>query len=370
MPLTSAPASSTFALIKPFNAAAKLAFSLVSELISGRQDSSPHNQYMVAETEQKYDGDVFKTRVMQIREEQSRTSRRTQAQNDQDDADRESTAEPDSDVEEDLKSLGNIFVGYYTLDINCPPRDPHQGWVMGSAKDSEFVITTERLKDNIKPHHVLLNFNCETGFVTLVSKASRFTREAVKVGAYGVDRGSMYAFNQTPAILSVGSLEYSFEFTDFAYTEEFGRQRKNHAEEYLGVDPSKSTFALTQTPTKETMTFGTWTINTPLGRGTFGRVHSATDTKNNIVAIKIVVREQESADMVDNEIRTLKRLTCLAEAKNDEGRLVHLHDVLYRSGKAEWKGKAPFEELGLILRPCVRGTFSGLVAAAKKRLVG
>jgi Trm5-related predicted tRNA methylase len=55
----------------------------------------------------------------------------------------------------------------------------------------------------------------------------------------------------------------------------------------------------------------------------------------------------------------LERLKELALAENDEGQLLHLREVIYENGKAEFTPTI-FEDVAVVLEPAVEETFNSL----------
>ena len=78
-----------------------------------------------------------------------------------------------------------------------------------------------------------------------------------------------HALNLNTMTSRLGTLENIFRYTDFASDEIFDVQRKRPLNRYLGV--SDSLFGLAPTSARQARIFGSWTINSLLGKGIFAR---------------------------------------------------------------------------------------------------
>ncbi|KAK3080547.1 hypothetical protein LTS18_000368 [Coniosporium uncinatum] len=149
--------------------------------------------------------------------------------------------------------------------------------------------------------------------------------------------------------ICLGPSEYEFIYTEYANTTAFKDQQRAYARRFLGVQAEN--FDMTPTPAGKPWVFGDWTIIHQPGKGTFGRVYSATDSKSQLVAIKFIEGGQRAAK-VQNELRTHQQLTDLAKASNDKGRLLRLLEDIYQNGTTD---------VALILHPVAHMTFAKLI---------
>ncbi|KAM5448274.1 hypothetical protein McanCB49686_007235 [Microsporum canis] len=160
----------------------------------------------------------------------------------------------------------------------------------------------------------------------------------VTVNGKAVRSGEQSSLNQTSMNIRINRLEFEFQYTDIAYTGKYYGDRKG-------------TFRC----------FGEWTISNFLGKGAYGRVSSATNSKGEVVAIKVVERDERKAEQIDHEIRVLKSLQELSEInEGDKNRIVRLKDTVYSSGNASSR-PTTVEEVALILEPTVSATLSDLI---------
>jgi serine/threonine protein kinase len=151
---------------------------------------------------------------------------------------------------------------------------------------------------------------------------------------------------------------YNFQYTDFASTEDFKKERKEYLAARLKALPSA--FFNMLTPRRSTRTIGQWTLNDPLGKGSAGRVFLASNSKNQVVAVKIMECTSKSAGVVDKEIGRYRDLTALAQKRDDEGRLVRLKKTIDPRDEEFTSGTA-FEDVALVLEPMTPETLDDLV---------
>lgn len=76
--------------------------------------------------------------------------------------------------------------------------------------------------------------------------------------------------------------------------------------------------ALTPTPGTTFRCFGHWVIASPLGRGAYGKVSSATNNKGELVAINIIERSERTAYQVSCEVHILRELLKLSEVREGD----------------------------------------------------
>ena len=224
------------------------------------------------------------------------------------------------------------------------------------------MINAPLRRDEVRGYHALFNLHCDTGYLYIISRTSSTT--SVTVNGREVARGEMHALNQSPMIIRFGPLEYDFEYTEVARSTAFNNRLGEYMKNYLSV--IKSDFSLTPTPTGHVRTIGDWTLGKSLGRGSYGKVYAATNSKHHIVAIKLVDRKSKR-DAVNMEIETLKALTKLAEDKDDGGRLLRLREVIYQNGTEEYSSTR-FEDIMLVLQPATPDCFDRLTTDATNRL--
>lgn len=345
-----------FATLKPSNPLAKLAFSHTFEQVSDVLQA--YQRRMLVEPEQIYDKDILRLRL-------KRNPGFLPLQSDINDDVSESSTDPGSGTEQDWRGLGMVWTGCYPFDLGDPPDNRITGWTVGKGRDEiniDFLINTPLRRDQVRGYHALFNLHRDTGYLYIMSRASSTT--SVTVNGHEIARGKMHALNQSPMTIRFGPLEYIFEYAETARSPAFYSRLQGYMKNHLGV--TESDFSLTPTPTGQVRTVGDWTLGKSLGRGSYGKVYAATNSKNHIVAIKLVDRKSKK-DAVNKEIETLKALTDLAEDKDDEGRLLRLRDVIYQNGKEDYSSTR-FEDIILVLEPATPDCFDRLTTDATDRL--
>lgn len=127
--------------------------------------------------------------------------------------------------------------------------------------------------------------------------------------------------------IRIGDLKYEFKYTDSAYTDRYYRTRQAYMEEDLNLSNFLNE-TITPTPSAAFRTLGDWTINASLGRGASGKVVSGTNSKGEIVTIKVMGRDLPGG--VENSKRKIhvpKKLQRLTEVyQGDKSRVIRLRD--------------------------------------------
>jgi serine/threonine protein kinase len=156
----------------------------------------------------------------------------------------------------------------------------------------------------------------------------------------------------------VKSLEYDFRYTRFASTEAFIAERKKYLTITLNA-PTSVIFDM-PTPRHDTRTIGQWTLNDPLGKGSVGRVFLASNSKNQVVAVKIMECTSRSGRAVDEEIARWRDLTALAKNRDDGGRIVWLKETI-DPREEMFSSSTTFEDVALVLEPMAPQTLDDIV---------
>jgi hypothetical protein len=284
--------SLVFATLEPSNLQAKLDFDYVAGRLQEHDRRAANRQYIHVNVQQEYSLEIFRYRQ---RSGDPGLSSAT-------------STEADTENENDVQSSGMIWTGHYHLDLANPPENPMLGWVAGKGeKEVEFRLGLNNKHNDVRGRHIFFNFHHkESGILSILSRASGTGRFQVTVSGLDVARGTTHSLNQNPMTIRLGTLEYVFRYTDLANKQAFSQLRKRYVMQNLGI--SAPVFDLAPTPTGQARTFGAWTISKPLGKGTFGKVHSATDRQGRVAAIKIVDRTKSPRE-VQNEIQVLQELT-------------------------------------------------------------
>ena len=122
-------------------------------------------------------------------------------------------------------------------------------------------------------------------------------------------------------------LQYEFQWTGFAATEEFRDIRKNYMTgaigAFLNVDIDMPT------PFINSRIIGKRTLGDPLGKGGQGRVFFASNPSGQTAAIKLMERTSKNHHVVDDEVQICKDVTAAAERFDDDKRILRVVDVIY-----------------------------------------
>lgn len=375
--------SPAFATLTPANVLARLAFSDAYDVLTASRQSTHADDArarafhrMNAGPQQEYDDDVLRLRL---------EVERRHSQQDRDGETSDSLTEPDTDTEHGLREYGMIWIGHFVLGFEPAPSMPELGWMIGKVPIGSGIVVQDLprngLPENIPGLDILL---CTRSFAKKHSIDIRnpharfsFARENRAFFIAGCSRSQLaqlavngdrvqrelFALNQHRMNIRVDKLEYILEYTDFAKTRTFVQKRLNYLTRIAGA-PNSVIFEV-PTPLRNTRTIGQWTLGEPLGRGAHGRVFLATNTKNEMAAVKMVERDSKAPRVVDNEIATNKAVTSLAEKWDDGGRIVRQTEILYFEGDKS-SSKAAFDEIAIVLQPMTPQTFHDLVGARSK----
>jgi hypothetical protein len=205
--------------------------------------------------------------------------------------------------------------------------------------------------------HASFNFDAKTGDLS-IRKASSAADALVCAGVHVIATGVAQAL-EPDRLITVGPLMLRLDFTDILDEKEYLQCRDKYMAKYLRLTEPVSD--LIPTPIRpSSRTCQQWRFRKDLGKGKFGKVWCATNPRNEVVAIKVVERNEKTAQIVADQIETLERLKALTIAENDQGRLVRLREVIYEKGKAKF-APTVFEEVCIVLEPMVEGTFASLM---------
>ncbi|KAL9621083.1 MAG: hypothetical protein Q9160_004468 [Pyrenula sp. 1 TL-2023] len=276
------------------------------------------------------------------------------------------------DTETIPKSMGMVTSGFYTFDLKNPPIRPDSGWVAGKGtptRDIDIFLTDRLRQDSIRDIHGIFSFSQETGHLSIVSRAPSHTSSVVSVEGGSLQRGETTTLNGSRMKIRIGLLEYDLRYTRFGLSKEYEYELAQYIQDHISVDKNTAlNFALTPTPSGQRRIIGQWTIGKPLGRGGFGKVWSATNSKSRTAAIKMIGRDSANAASVDRELRTLTDLTRL-DIDQNQHKLVRLTDIIRGNSSGDHSSNL-FEEIALVLEPAARGTFQNLTQKTAVRSAG
>lgn len=344
-----------FATLTPANVLAKVAFSEVYETMIRRRQGNTTTEIsafrrLSAESEQRYHKDVLDFR----REIERKPSGEDTS---------DSLTELDSDNEIDSQHLGMVWTGCHTLQLQLPPSTPDMGWTAGRSSLEKgpyadiFLCTkafAKRHCPNLQSFHTRFNFDPQNRAFFIASITSS-PLVGLTVNGDAVGR-QMYALNQHSMKVRVDSLEYIFRYTDYASSKGFKEDR----ERYVSAISIESPVLFDMpTPHLNTRTIGQWTLSGALGKGAAGRVFLGSNSKNEMVAVKVMEHTSKTRSAIDEEIIRCQDLTALAQEQDDGGRLVRLREII--DPRETSPSSSAFEEVALVLEPMTPQTFADLM---------
>ncbi|KAL9026044.1 MAG: hypothetical protein Q9196_005233 [Gyalolechia fulgens] len=356
-----------FATLTPSNTLARLAFSDLYETFTTKrqnthEDGPPAFHRMAVEALQTFDRDVLRLRL----ETERKVSKNAYAS---DAETSESLPEPDSDTEEQHEELGKIWTGHYLLALESPPSIPETGYAVGKGPLGDILhdllLCTKVFARwhgiNLRNPHARFNFFPGTRGLYIAS-CSRSLSAQLTVNGEAVQRRP-YALNQYSMNIRHDKLEYTFQWTDYAATEGFMRERSRYVISNLR-GPLEVDFDM-PTPLPNRRTMGRWTLGDALGAGGHGRVLLATNSLGEVAAIKILERTSRNHSIVDAEVRVCNEVTAFAEKSEDGGRILRMVEVLY-SKDEKFPSKAAFDNVAVVLLPMTPQTMADIFGAKSK----
>ncbi|KAK2873806.1 hypothetical protein FQN49_002052 [Arthroderma sp. PD_2] len=345
------PSKTAFARLVPVNTAAKMAFNAMYESILLEDSRLLDGEHIHVQPKQTYDKGVL---LFWLQEQKT-----------QGDSDSDSPTEPDTDTEDTLQHQGMIWTGWFSFGLGNGPYNSALGWTLGKGGRkgifTDFLLPSTPASIGLRGYHARFNLHQTTGHL-FISKTSSAPNAEVIVNGKGVNNGENFSLNQTPMNIRVGNLELEFQYTDYAYTDDFYRDRWVYMSHCLG-SMTVPNCAITPTPSRTFRCFGQWTMSNSLGKGAYGKVSSATNSKGEVVAIKVVVRRQWSVRQICEEIRILQEIQKLSEVhEGDRERVVRLKEAIYQNGEEAYTPSV-FEEVALVLEPAVSATFANIISS-------
>ncbi|KAF9729841.1 hypothetical protein PMIN01_11774 [Paraphaeosphaeria minitans] len=354
-----------FAILTPANPLTRLAFSDVYEALNSLRQNTQTDGIQAAlgrmsvECEQRRDAEVVR-----LRRELSKPY-------DNDGEASESLTEPDTDTEEQLHVLGMIWVGHYVLELQSPPAVPERGWAAGKGPlenvQIDLLLCTRLFAKlhniSLRNPHARFNFFPENKGL-FVTGCSGSPSAQLAVNGDRITRRP-YHLNQHKMKIQLDKLEYHFEWTKFAATDNFTAERKHYVDRIFGgVSPPYIDVEM-PTPLLNKRMIGKWTLGDALGAGGQGRVFFASDSSGNVAAIKVMERTPRNCRRVDDEIQTLNKVTDLVKNANNPEQILRLAEVIY-SNDQEISPQAAFDNVAIVLVPLTPKTFSDLVGTRSK----
>ncbi|KAI0453499.1 kinase-like domain-containing protein [Xylaria acuta] len=350
--------AAAFATLRPTNTLGRLAFSDLYETFTikrqnTQEDASPAFQRMAVEGLQTFDGDVLRLRL-----ETERRASQNAYSSDAETSD--GLQEPESDMEEQHQELGKIWIGHYVLGLNSAPFIPERGYTVGKGPleniNFDLLLCTKSFAKwhgiNLRNPHGRFNFSPGNRGLYVVS-CSR--SQSTQLTVNGESAQWPYALNQHSMNIRFDKLEYTFQWTDYAATEDFMKKRSKYVTSTLG-GPLEVDVDL-PTPLPNRRMIGRWTLGEALGAGGHGRVFFATNPLGEIAAVKMIERTSKNYGIVDAEVQVCDEVTTFAGKYDDGGRILRVVEVLYSKDK-KFSFKVAFDNIAVVLQPMTPRTLA------------
>lgn len=213
---------------------------------------------------------------------------------------------------------------------------------------------------NISLRNPRARFNFSSGNRGLfVAGTSRSLTAQLAVNSHPVTR-YLHHLNQHAINIQFDKLEYIFQWTEYAATDAFSKDRIDYINNYLSGQSAGNIDVEMPTPLPNRRTIRKWTLRNPLGAGVRGRVFFASDSSGNIAAIKILERTSQNCHHVDREVQTLKKLNDAFAKSLDRERIVRIDEVIYTDDE-KFTSKAVFNNVAIVLTPITPITFVNLI---------
>jgi len=262
-----------------------------------------------------------------------------------------------------------IWTGRYVLALEPAPSAEDLGWTAGrgttqQALCGDLVLATKAFAKQysipLRTFHARFNFAKDTAalFVSRIPKSllAELTVNGIPVGR------EMHTLNQHTMRMRLGSLEYVFQYAEFATTDLFSTQRRAYIARRLN-GPSMTPFDM-PTPAPEIKTMGQWSLSNPLGKGSEGRVFLASNARNEVVAVKVIERNARTVDRINGEIARYREVTDLAKDDDNGQRIVRLKEIIYPGGEANFSSGLVFDQVGLVIEPMAPTTLDSIIRNA------
>ncbi|PPJ59710.1 hypothetical protein CBER1_10550 [Cercospora berteroae] len=311
---------STFALLRPTNAAAQLNFSTVAETLLHSQPPNAHHRRFIH---------IDPVQVPM--------------------RDPACSVPSSSDVEDEIPSQTPlIWYGHYVFSFAAAPLRLSSGWAIGfgqRSKDRDTGLVDVLLADSDGIRDSFAHFNFDLDGVFAISPR----RSGVQIAGNAVRKNLWYTLSN-PTALRLGACDYQLDFVVRTGDAEVEFQANKNVylrqAEIALYNPHQASSA-TPTPFNEEVK-GDWTIRAITGKTLQSVVKCAVrKTRTETAACKTLARNASTAAAIENEIRTYRtvseRLLNLrfnsSSHLHGRGRkfIRYIEQVYYSSGKQEWQ---------------------------------
>jgi hypothetical protein len=278
-------------------------------------------------------------------------------------------SETDSGTEHELEhpkpspDLVSLWHGRYIFDINSRHPEKRVLWLVGKGRargqgQLDFGLTppTDRTNE-VHGKHAYFAFS-PNGHLRITPANER----TLNIKIDGIPLLHSHVLNQRTATIEFGRLAYRFSYTEYADSSKYIDLRNAFIRQ-AHLQEDRDMLLITPTPVENTRRVGEWVIGQKLGRGTSGKVYSASNTAGRTVAIKEITRKSNTAHAINSEISVLKKVTAeikrtAADEKDQEHRVVRAVDVIRTHPGHLPPGQ--WEDIFLVLTPAAPHTLSNV----------
>ena len=351
-----------FARLVPRNIEARRAFHGVAEGIQKGYHGAQHHRSFI---------DIASEKISLAQECQQSTAISRESDNEGEYA-ASSSSEPGVDTEATSPAAEEkVWTGSYIFNIKVLPQNPPVGWRLGAGRfkggkdvvnpSAGVVVLLERPPRHygIKTIHARLSFDKQSGI--LLVKAHHDNPHDIVLDGEAFGTRDFRALSLRMSILRLGKLEYDFVFTlapNSLPEAIYQKGLEDHFRQYLETEPPLSATSATPSDNNTVHRKG-WILKGALGRGSFGTVSAASNSRAQVVAFKTMARHDIDSDQhVQKEVQVAEQIRSILHADNEQ-RILRLVDVIYERENREYDGQNP-GHVWLLYTPLCRDNFRGV----------
>ena len=264
-----------------------------------------------------------------------------------------------------------IWTGYFFLSFRNVPAAPANGWQFGSGRwkagsaelkepfgEVELLLTTGRSGTSMRGVHGKFFFHRETGMIML--SARHKVLDGITLDHEAFTNGHR-ALNCRSVHMSIDRMEYQVIYVlqrGSVAEQTYQKAKSDFFESRLqATTPMPS---LSATPSQTDHIVGEWVFHDNVGQGGTALATAASDKMGKAVVVKTLIRSDQSARSIDQEIQAARELTKLLDSQKHLERVIRLVDVLYQDGSAiHLHGR--LETVWILYTPLASGTFTSLI---------
>ena len=207
-------------------------------------------------------------------------------------------------------------IGCYVFDFANPPRQPGNGWLIGSGKFSgcelspDILLTERKNHDHVSSRHARLGHNFKSGALVVTTSDSRIVAIDGEDLKHGDGEGSkdddiskrgQRVIHKKTTSLEFGELKYRLELRTYDLDIHFRQDLKVY-KNMNGIMDADYPPILLATPAKSDHVIQEYILKNPVGEGSTCVVYAAHDRRNgDAVAVKKVKRSRSNAKSIDRD---------------------------------------------------------------------